>query len=157
MDDKEFKQRYVEKFLKVNNQLSEIQQKPLKLENGTIVSTSQLHFIDAVGRYPNINVTGLSEVLGLTKGAISQQFPRMIRDNYVIKSSTLENKKEIYFSLTEKGNEIFLYHESLHKDLYEDIMKALEDMPESSMKVVESVMDKVSNSIIEYQEKMKIN
>lgn len=77
-------------------------------------SLSELHCIDAVGRLERPNVTNIATELGMTRGAISK-ITRRLMTRELLRSYSLEsNRKEIYFSLTEKGKRVFDEHRKGH-------------------------------------------
>ena len=52
---------------------------------------------------------------GHDEGAISKICTKLFQKQFVEKMQMLDNQKEIFFSLTESGNEIYKAHEKLHK------------------------------------------
>lgn len=145
----------VENFLKVNNKITQIQRIPLSFTNDIKLSTNALHLIEAIGKYPNSNPTELAQILGVTKGAISQQIPRLEKQGLIKKKKLESNKKEILLSLTEAGLEIFRLHENMHLKLYKDIQKDLENLTSVDLELINSVLEKISSSINQYQEEYK--
>lgn len=63
----------IEEFIKINHLMTYIQKKPVQITDNLKLSTSMIHLIDIIGKYPNIHVTEISDRLGVTKGAVSQQ------------------------------------------------------------------------------------
>lgn len=146
----------VENFLKINNELNQINRIPLKLPNGLILSTSALHLIEAIGKHPTSNVTELSEILGVTKGAVSQQIPRLEKLNLISKYRVEENKKEVFFKLTKAGVELFEYHQQLHQELYRGLSKDLANLSVEDVEIINEMLTKVSKSMMNYQKKLRL-
>jgi DNA-binding MarR family transcriptional regulator len=84
-----------------------IDKKPKNFGNGDLLFVSEVHTIYLVGKNPEINVTNLAELLGITKGAISQTVSRLARKDYLLKYK-VRNHKEVNLKLTEKGQQIYL-------------------------------------------------
>lgn len=67
-----------EQFFKINNQLTKIQNKPINIKDDIYISTSQLHLLEMIAKYPKQTITSLANYLGVTKGNISQQIPKLL-------------------------------------------------------------------------------
>ncbi len=75
---------------------------------------SEYHVIDCIGKNPLPNATFISKELHLTKGAISKITAKLLTKG-LIKADHLENnKKEIYYTLTSQGKEVYEFHEKVH-------------------------------------------
>ncbi len=76
---------------------------------------SEIHCIDLIGKIENPNVTKISQSMNMTRGAISKITKKLINRNLIDKYMNPNNDKEIYFKLTESGEELYKYHEIKHK------------------------------------------
>ncbi len=76
---------------------------------------SEIHCIDIIGKIENPNVTKISQSMNMTRGAISKITKRLLNSNLIDKYKNPNNDKEIYFKLTELGEELYKYHEIKHK------------------------------------------
>lgn len=85
--------KLAEHFMKVNNQISHIQKKPISFPNHMKLNTGAVHLIEAIGTYPSFNTTMLAELLGVTKGAISQQISNLEQKKLIQKLEINSNKK----------------------------------------------------------------
>ncbi len=75
----------------------------------------EVHCIDFIGINPDSNVTRLSNAYRVTRGAISKTTKKLLEDGAIEKYQKPENKKEIYFKLTDIGRKIYVDHEKLHQ------------------------------------------
>ncbi|HID0755222.1 TPA: MarR family winged helix-turn-helix transcriptional regulator, partial [Clostridium botulinum] len=67
----------------------------------------------------------IAKELNMTKGGISKINSKLLSKD-IIKADKIENdKREIYYSLTEKGIALFKLHEHLHEKEREKLMKIL--------------------------------
>lgn len=78
-------------------------------------SLSEVHCIDLIGRTHEANVTRLSEKLDMTRGAISKITRKLLANGDIVSYQKPENKKEIYFHLTEQGEIIYEKHVQAHR------------------------------------------
>ena len=76
--------------------------------------SSEVHCIEYIGRNEDPNVTKLAESFFMTTGAISKLTAKLINKGVIESYRKPENRKEIYFRLTEKGQEIYEIHKKLH-------------------------------------------
>jgi DNA-binding MarR family transcriptional regulator len=81
--------------------------------------SSEVHYIECIGRNVDPNVTKLAESLYMTRGAISKITKKLMNKGIIESYQKPDNKKEIYFRLTEQGQEIYKLHEDLHKEFQE--------------------------------------
>lgn len=75
---------------------------------------SEVHCIDYIGSHDQVNVTKLSEAFRMTTGGITKITKKLIEKNVIQSYKKADNKKEVYFTLTEQGTQIFQMHEALH-------------------------------------------
>ncbi|MGI2734039.1 MarR family transcriptional regulator [Bacillus cytotoxicus] len=97
------------------------------------MSLSELHVIECIGNKGLINVTAITEEMGMTKGAISKICTKLFNKKYVEKMKMLDNQKEIFFCLTESGNEIYRAHEKLHQQVEEKWLFLLNQYTEEEL------------------------
>lgn len=76
---------------------------------------AEVHYIECIGKNEDSNVTKLAESLYMTRGAISKITRKLIDKGIVENYQKPDNKKEIYFRLTEHGKKVYQIHEDLHK------------------------------------------
>ncbi|WP_186430491.1 MarR family transcriptional regulator [Clostridium sp. BSD9I1] len=103
---------------------------------------SEVHYIECIGRNVDSNVTKLAESLYMTRGAISKMTKKLIEKGIIQSYRKPDNKKEIYFRLTEQGQRIFKVHEKLHKEFQE-----------RDKAVFEQVTDEQFDSMLRFVEK----
>ena len=95
---------------------------------------SEVHCIEYIGKNIDTNVTKLAESFYMTRGAMSKLTKKLINKGYIESYQKPENKKEIYFKLTEQGKEIFEIHEGLHKEFLERDKIVFEQVTEQQLK-----------------------
>lgn len=80
---------------------------------------SEVHCIEYIENNPDSNVTKLAESFFMTRGAISKLTKKLIEKGLIESYQKLDNKKEVYFRLTEQGKVIYKIHEDLHNEFRE--------------------------------------
>ena len=83
------------------------------------VKSSEVHCIEYLGSHEDSNVTMLAESFFMTRGAISKITRKLIQKGVIESYQKADNKKEVYFRLTDQGERINKIHEDLHQEFRE--------------------------------------
>jgi DNA-binding MarR family transcriptional regulator len=110
-------QTLIDLFLKILHLYSIIGRKPKDYGTGDLLYFTEIHTITMVGNNREINMTQLAEMMGVTRGAISQTIHKLVHKNLILKSNST-NKKEVNLKLSEKGNVVYKGQESFQKELF---------------------------------------
>lgn len=111
---------------------------------------SEIHCIHLIGKLEQPNVTKISLELAMTKSTISRIAKRLL-DNGDIESYQLEcNKKEIYYKLTPKGQELFDEHLKIHSSGRGIDKKFFEEFDDNDSHIVSECLSKY-NKYLEVQ------
>lgn len=100
------------------DQISEKREVFNSLEEMTFIeeyNVMEVHCIDLIEKMQDPNVTKLAKAFHLTKGAISKLIKKLMQEGAVESYQKAENKKEIYYRITESGRLIYKKHEALHQ------------------------------------------
>lgn len=108
---------------------------------------SEVHCIEYIGKNIDTNVTKLAESFYMTRGAMSKLTKKLMNKGYIESYQKPENKKEIYFKLTEQGKEIFETHEELHKEFLERDKVVFEQVTEQQLKDMINFVERYSKHL----------
>ena len=108
---------------------------------------SEVHYIECIGRNADSNVTKLAESLYMTRGAISKMTKKLIQKGIIESYQKPDNKKEIYFRLTEQGQRIYKVHEKLHKEFQERDKSVFEQVTEEQFESMLKFVEKYSKHL----------
>ncbi|MFB0840754.1 MarR family transcriptional regulator [Paenibacillus oleatilyticus] len=114
--DGKFTVRFAEEKRKVESELRQ------KLD----LNLSEIHLIACIGDHGPINVTTISEKTDLTKGSVTRITQKLLALDLIKKQQLHDNKKEVYFRLTAKGQKLHLIHDRLHQDIEQRFMLLLD-------------------------------
>ncbi|MFB6589141.1 MarR family transcriptional regulator [Bacillus thuringiensis] len=129
-----------------------------KMEEGLKgFKSSEVHCIEYIENNADSNVTQLAEAFYVTRGAISRMTKKLIQKGLVESYQKSENKKEIYFRLTEQGKEIYKIHENLHKEFQERDKAVFEQVTEEGFNSIISFVEKYSRHLDEEIKKQGIH
>lgn len=81
------------------------------------VTIQQTHILEAVSKYEQISVKGLSAYLGISISAMSRNIDKLVEKGLLQKRSDTADARIMTISLSEKGQEMFAEIE-LRKDAY---------------------------------------
>lgn len=108
---------------------------------------SEVHCIECIGRNADSNVTKLAESLYMTRGAISKITKKLMEKGLIESYQKPDNKKEVYFRLTEQGIVIYKIHEELHNEFKERDKAVFEQVTEEQFDMMLSFMEKYSRHL----------
>ncbi|MEG0249359.1 MAG: MarR family transcriptional regulator [Peptostreptococcus sp.] len=110
---------------------------------------SEIHVIMTIAEHPGIHVGGLADILGVTKGAVSEILKKLERKALVLKEIDDLNLSRYSLSLTEKGEMAHKNHMHYHSVLNNMVEDELKDASEEELEFLSSflidMIDKVKN------------
>ena len=109
--------------------------------------SSEVHCIEYIGRNVDSNVTKLAESFYMTRGAMSKITKKLLKKGIIESYQKPDNKKEIYFRLTEQGKEVYKIHEKLHKEFQERDKVVFEQITEEQFDSMLSFIEKYSKHL----------
>lgn len=108
---------------------------------------SEVHCIEYIGKNADSNVTKLAESQYMTRGAISKLTKKLVKKGLIESYQKPDNKKEIYFRLTEQGKAINKIHEDLHKEFQERDKAVFEQVTEEQFDSMLRFVEKYSRHL----------
>jgi DNA-binding MarR family transcriptional regulator len=90
------------------------------------LNLSDLHMIACIGDHEPINVTTLSEKMNLTKGSITRISGKLLEQGLIRREQLNDNKKEVFFRLTPRGEQLHMIHDKLHKQVEQRFKQMLD-------------------------------
>ena len=85
------------------------------------ITINEVHLIDLIGRNQPVNLVKLSEILEVSRSAITQSVRRLTKKDLVSFEFAPDNEKNKYLILSKKGVDVF----NIHKEQQEHIEKAI--------------------------------
>ncbi|HDR7846425.1 TPA: MarR family transcriptional regulator [Bacillus toyonensis] len=110
-------------------------------------NSSEVHCIEYIEKNVDSNVTKLAESFYMTRGAISRITKKLIKKGLIENYQKSDNKKEIYFRLTEQGKVIYKIHEDLHKEFEERDKVVFDQVTEEEFDSILSFVEKYSRHL----------
>lgn len=130
-------------FFSVVRMLQEEQKMPRDYGTGQLLFHSELNFLDTVHKNTDANVSKLSAILDVTKGAVTQ-IARKLYDKGLIEYYMLnKNKKEKYFRLTPAGETARGGHEMYHKEANDKLCAYFCTLDDTEREVISDFLSKL--------------
>lgn len=125
--EKDQEKNLIEAILNIKKDKGEREKELNKITNNDIkgISLSEFHVIECIGKNNMTNNIFIAKELNMTKGGISKINSKLLSKDIIKADKNENNKREIYYSLTEKGIALFKLHEHLHKKEREKLMEIL--------------------------------
>lgn len=107
------------------------------------ITLNEVHLIVVIGKNQPLNLVKLSELLEVSRSAITQSVRRLIQKNLVVFDFDLNNGKNKYLRLSEKGIEIFKVHKEQQAYIEKSIFSVLNNYSEGELQTVVKLMDDI--------------
>lgn len=114
-------------FLRLVGKLSGIDGKIRNYGTDQPLYNAEIHMIKSIRENEGIHVTGLADMLGVTKGAVSQIIMKLERKGMIVKSTDPGNLSRLMLKLTPKGETAYVHHERLHEEFDAAFHAAMEN------------------------------
>ena len=109
------------------------------------ITLNEVHLIVVIGKNQPLNLVKLSELLEVSRSAITQSVRRLIQKNLVFFDFDSNNGKNKYLRLSEKGIEVFKIHKEQQAYIEKSIFSVLNNYSEGELQTVVKLMDDIEN------------
>ena len=137
----------MEQFVRIVNKFNRFEKVPMDFGVERMLYPSEIHTIEAIGKNSRINVTQLAELLGITKGAVSQMVNKLVGKKFVKKKKFPRSGKEVFLELTPEGKKAFKGHEKFHKEMVLDFLKYAENISHKDFRKFKDIFTKIEHHL----------
>ena len=99
--------------------------------------------IDLIGRNQPVNLVKLSELLEVSRSAITQSVRRLTKKDLVSFEFAPDNEKNKYLILSQKGVDVFNIHKEQQEHIETAIFSVLKNYSDEDLQMVMKLMDDV--------------
>ncbi|MBQ7981685.1 MAG: MarR family transcriptional regulator [Oscillospiraceae bacterium] len=131
------------------NKYNQKTQKPKRYGTDDLLYAAEVHMIDTIGTHGEITTTSLAQLLGITKGAVSQTTAKLLDKGLIEKQTSPEKKTAICIRLSEKGQLVFDYHRDMHRNAQEKVQKLINTLSPESLAAVQGIIDALDEMLDE--------
>ena len=107
------------------------------------ITLNEVHLIVVIGKNQPLNLVKLSELLEVSRSALTQSVRRLIQKNLVFFDFDSNNGKNKYLRLSEKGIEVFKIHKDQQEYIERSIFSVLNNYSERELQTVVKLMDDI--------------
>ncbi|MCJ7856817.1 MarR family transcriptional regulator [Lachnospiraceae bacterium NSJ-143] len=135
-------------FFRVASKLSEFDENlKCTVEDENFVNT-EMNIVKLIKEHEGIHVTGIAELLGVTKGAVSQVTNKLEKKGVIVKEKDENNLSRLILRLTPKGEQLYDVHEAFHAELNDLISDTLKNCSDENKVFLKSFLDAVETKIL---------
>lgn len=117
------------------------------------ITIMMLHVLEAVGKFGPINGITISKEMEIPKGTVSKITRKLESLNLIRKEQLPDNKKEILFSITPLGYELFEVHKDLHEHIEKNVIRFLNKYHSNELDFLTRVLEDVlKQSLVQLEE-----
>jgi DNA-binding MarR family transcriptional regulator len=110
---------------------------------GFPINHAEVHLLDSIKQHKGENTSLLALRNGITKGAVAQITKKLLEKGLITAFQTPENRKEVYFALTQTGEKVVAGHNRHHRRLNTGLSKYFETLSDKDMQTILTFLDKV--------------
>ncbi len=140
---------FFENWYRLVNKYNQKTKIPKTYGTDDLLYPSEIHLIDTVGSNEKITTTKLSEILCITKGAVSQTTNKLCAKGMIEKNDSSERSNEVFITLTEKGKTAFEYHRNMHSRMMKKIDSIINELPDESIMAMQRIMTSIDEALEE--------
>lgn len=119
--------------VKLFRDIMDIEGKAIITEEFQDISNNDMHIIEAIGIQQKKNMSAVARELSVTVGTLTIAINNLVKKGYVDRMRGEKDRRVVYISLTEKGEQAYRHHEQFHKEM---IQAMLADMSEEEAGVL---------------------
>lgn len=97
------------------------------------ITNNDMHIIEAIGVDEPKNMSAIAHRLSVTVGTLTTNMNGLEKKGYILRERSLEDKRVVHVTLTEKGKKAFYHHRNFHKNMIRAIVK---DLSEEEMEIL---------------------
>lgn len=131
------------------NKYNQKTQKPKHYGTDNLLYAAEVHMIDTIGTHGEITTTSLAQIIGITKGAVSQTTAKLLDKGLIEKQISSEKKTAVCIHLSEKGKLVFAYHCNMHRNAQEKVQKLIDTLSPESLAAVQGIIDALDEMLDE--------
>ncbi|MCG6908873.1 MAG: MarR family winged helix-turn-helix transcriptional regulator [Deltaproteobacteria bacterium] len=137
-----------ERFMRIVDLAGKLEKMPRRFGTGEALKSREIHLIEIIGDHNEaLSVTDLSGLLGITKGAVSQNLKRMEKKGFTLKNSDPQNSSRSIVRLTSKGKTAYYAHRYWHENMDGGFKAYFTDLDAEKIDFLFDFIDKVEDFI----------
>lgn len=116
-----------EVLVKLFREIITIEERAIKQSQFKDLTTNDMHVIEAIGKGEAKNMSTVAKQLSVTTGTLTISVNGLVKKGYVERVRSEEDRRVVLVSLSAKGKQAYVTHESFHNDMIDAIVESLEE------------------------------
>lgn len=122
------------KFARIVELYGKLERRPRSYGTDEQLTSAEIHLIETIGDHSeSLSVTDLANLMGITKGAVSQRLKKLEKMGLTGKDEDPENISRVRVSLTSKGKTAYFAHKHWHETMDGGYMAYYEKVDEDKI------------------------
>ena len=105
--------------------INEIEEKAIQTEDFLVITTNDVHVMEAIGTGTAKNMSTVARALGVTMGTLTISVNSLVKKGYVQRIRSDEDRRVVLVSLTDRGRQAHEHHRIFHEKMITEIVKDL--------------------------------
>lgn len=133
----------LEKIIRLINKINQNNKGPSDYGTGHMLYPSEIHMIEAISNHENVNASELAGIMGITNGAVTQVTNKLSKKRLIEPYRMKDNKKEVYYRLTDQGKVANTGHNKYHEAIYQNMAEYFDELNPDHIQVINTFLDKL--------------
>lgn len=103
----------------------DIEEESLITDEFQDITVNDMHVIEAIGMEEAKTSSAVARKLEVTMGTLTKAIDGLTDKGYVVRERSVEDKRVVLLSLTEKGEAAFEHHAAFHRDMIKAVVGQL--------------------------------
>lgn len=112
---------------KVTEIIGTFEDRTIKTGDMGDLSMRSIIYLSLIDKIPDPTISSLAEVMDVTKPTVTVTVQRLVKEGYVRKERSLEDRRVYYLHLTEKGRRFNETHNSAHREFAQLLLQTLDE------------------------------
>lgn len=108
------------------NEIWELEEKAIISEEFKDITNNDMHIIEAIGLGTGDTMSSIAKKLNVTAGTLTTSMNRLVRQDYVVRQRSTEDRRVVMITLTEKGERAYRHHAKFHEQMTDAVIQSLE-------------------------------
>ena len=144
----------VEKFMGLVRRTAELENRPWHFGTAEILYRSEIFLLELIGDQEGIGVTEAANLLGITKGAVSQTLKKLDAKGLMEKRSDPINSLKACLYLTNKGKSAFYAHKHWHETMDGGFKNYFSRLSQENISFLEDFLNQLDAFLDKWQENL---
>lgn len=109
------------------NHVMDVESQAVITEEFKDITNNDMHIIEAVGIEDPRNMSEIAKRLSVTVGTLTTNMNGLEKKGYIVRERSMEDKRVVLVTLTERGRKAFFHHRDFHKNMIKSVVVGLDE------------------------------